>query len=195
MTKILIIMASPRKESNTAILLREFMRGTEESNAEIEQVNLYDKDISGCREIYACQKTGRCIIKDDFDEIYDKLEQCDKLVIATPIFFYGPPAPLKALIDRTQAFYMRKHHLKNPILADGEPKRPAYLLALGATNGEKLFDPTLLMLKICLANMDMKLKETLLYRSIEKKADILNHPQALQEAYELGVKVGAIPHA
>jgi multimeric flavodoxin WrbA len=187
--KILAIMASPRKSSNTDLLLGEFIRGAKEAGAEVDVVDLGEKNISGCREIYACEKTGRCVINDDFDEIYDKLESCDQLVIATPIFFYGPPAQLKALIDRTQAFYMRKYHLKNPIVAAGEPKRPMYLLALGGTDGEKIFDATSLILKYFLINLDMELKDKLLCRSVDRKADILKHPEMMEEAYKLGVRV------
>jgi multimeric flavodoxin WrbA len=189
--KILIIMASPRKGGNTDLLTQEVIKGIQQTNAEIELevVNLYEKNISGCKEIYACKKTGHCVIRDDFLTIYKQLEQCDKLVIATPIFFYAPPAQLKALIDRSQAFFMRKYWLKDPILAADSPKRPMYLLALGGTKGQQLFEPTFLILHYFLDSLDMELQTSLLYKGIDNKGDILKHPTALQEAYELGVKI------
>jgi len=189
MKKILIIMSSPRKGGNTELLTKELVKGIDSVGAEVDVVNICDKKISGCKEIYACKKTGRCVIPDDFDEIYAKLEQCDCLVIATPIFFYAPPAQLKALIDRSQAFFMRKYFLKDPIVPEGQPKRPMYLIALGGTKGEKLFDATFLILEYFFDSLDLELKGSLLYREIDKKNDILKHPTALKDAYDLGVKI------
>ncbi|MGD9153805.1 MAG: flavodoxin family protein [Gammaproteobacteria bacterium] len=190
--KILIIMASPRKGGNTELLTDELIKGINNgAGAEVDLVNLRDKDIVGCKEIYACEKTGRCVIPDSFDEIYEKLETCDCLVIATPIFFYAPPAQLKALIDRSQAFFMRKYFLKDPVVPKDQPKRPTYLLALGGTKGAKLFDATFLILEYFFDSLDLELKDSLLYRSVDKKGDILKHPTALKDAFELGVKIAS----
>ena len=193
MKKILIIMASPRRGGNTELLTNELIKGINQgADVEVDLVNLRDKEIGGCKEIYACEKTGRCVIPDSFDEIYEKLEKCDCLVIAMPIFFYAMPAQLKALIDRSQAFFMRKYFLKNPVVPKGQPKRPTYLLALGGTKGEKLFDATFLILEYFFNSLDLELKDSLLYRSVDKKGDILKHPTALKDAYELGVKIAAL---
>lgn len=190
MKKILVIMASPRRGGNTETLTNELLKGIGQSaDVEVDLINLRDKEISGCKEIYACEKTGRCVIPDSFDEIYERLEKCDCLVIAMPIFFYAMPAQLKALIDRSQAFFMRKYFLKDPVVPKGEARRPTYLLALGGTKGEKLFDATFLILEYFFDSLDLELKDSLLYRSIDKKGDILKHPTALKDAYKLGAKI------
>lgn len=193
MKKILIIMSSPRRGGNTEVLTNELIKGLG-SNTEIsvDLINLRDKKISGCKEIYACEKTGRCVIPDDFNQMYEKLEQCDCLIITTPIFFYSVPAQLKALIDRTQAFYVRKYTLDDPVVPKGYPKRPAYLLALGGSKDKKIFDAVFLVLSYFLKSLDLVLKTSLLYNNIDKKDDVLRHPSALKDAYNLGVDIAGV---
>ena len=87
--KVLILSGSPRKDGNSDILCNEFMRGTIESGNEVEKI------------CYACRNTGVCAIKDDMDEVMQKLIDADVIVLASPVYFYSIDAQLKALIDRT----------------------------------------------------------------------------------------------
>ena len=183
-------MGSPRKKGNTELLYYELVKGLKEAGAEVDEVILRDKNVEPCKEIYTCKKTGRCSLKDDFNEIYDKLAECDKLILTTPIFFYAPPAQVKALIDRCQSFFERKYALKDPVVPKGEPKRHMYLVAVGGTKGKQLFEATFLILKYFLDALDMELKESLLYRSVDERGEILDHPTAMKDVYELGLRVG-----
>ncbi len=185
--KILAIMASPRKGGNSDLLLDEFLRGVEEGGGEFEKLSVGDLKISPCREILACEKDGECVIKDEMDSVYQKLLEAEKIVIASPIFFYGFPAHFKALIDRCQVLWVRKHLLG--IEPANSPKR-AFALLLGATKGERLFDGVLLTLRYFLEPLNAGLSGTLLYRKVEKKGDIQNHPTAMKEAYDAGVRFG-----
>ncbi|MCK4869799.1 MAG: flavodoxin family protein [Gammaproteobacteria bacterium] len=188
--KILTIMASPRRDGNSELLYREFIRGARESGAEVDEVILCDKKIGPCIECYGCEKDGRCVLKDDFDELYDKLETCDSLFIAMPIFFYAMPSHLKALIDRCQAFFVRKHFLRNPILPKDAPRKPVYLISVAGTKGEKIFEPTLAIFHYFFECLDMELTEKLFYKRIDKKGEVLEHPDKLQAAYAMGLQAG-----
>ncbi len=184
---ILAIMGSPRKGGNSDLLLDEFLRGVEEGGGEFEKLSVGDLKISPCREILACEKDGECVIKDDMNSVYEKLLEAEKIVIAAPIFFYGFPAHFKALIDRCQVLWVRKH------LLGVEPaggSRRAFALLLGATKGERLFDGVLLTLRYFLEPLNAGLAGTLLYRKVEKKGDIRNHPTAMKEAYQAGMEFG-----
>lgn len=190
MSKILTIMSSPREQGNTELLLESFLKGIQKTNKHtIDLVMLRDKTISPCLELYGCKQNGRCIIDDDFNELYDKLESCDRLVIATPIFFFAFPAQLKAVIDRCQSFYVRKYLLDNPILKPEEARRPCYLLALGGSNDKQMLMVAELVLKYFLLSLDMKLEKTLVYRGIDAKGDIFKHPTALADVYQLGASL------
>ncbi len=189
---MLAIMASPREGGNTELLFNEFCRGVEDSGGEVDKVIMRDYNIKPCVEIYGCLKTGRCVIKgDDFDAIYDKLETCSALMVASPVFFYNFPAPFKALIDRCQAFYVRKYMRNDPIPGT----RLAYLLSVGGCKKHEVKTPrrgVFTGMKLTMNNwldcLSMKLQDTLLYGEIDAKGDILQHPTAMQDAYELGKK-------
>ncbi len=189
MQKILGIMGSPRREGNTSVLLNEFVRGAKAANNEVDVITLNEKKISPCLGCYACKKDGICKIKDDFTEIYKKLETCDKLVIATPIFFSAMPSQLKAVIDRCHSFYMRKYKLKKPITKGCSPKRPAYLLAVAGSKNTKILTATLLILKYFLDALDMKLIKTLAYNNINSQDEIFKYPDILHESYNLGFSI------
>jgi multimeric flavodoxin WrbA len=183
--KILAVNGSPRRGGNTDLLLGEMIRGAREEGAAVEVLFLRELKISPCLEIYACKDSGECPIKDDMRLLYPKLAEADAVVVASPIFFYAVTAHLKAFIDRCQALWARKYILKRPI-APEKPGRKGVFLAIGATKGEKIFDGVLLTMKYFFDALDVDFSRSLLYRSVDGKGQILEHPTALIEAYELG---------
>ncbi len=183
--KILAINGSPRRGGNTDLLLGEFVRGGRESGAEVEVILLRELKISPCLEIYACKENGECPIPDDMRGIYPKLVEADVVAVASPIFFYGVTAQTKAFIDRCQALWARKYILKKPIAA-GRSRRRGVFLAIGGSKGSKIFEGVLLTMKYFFDALDVVFSRSLLYRSVDAKGQILEHPTALQEAYELG---------
>ena len=101
--KVLVLMGSPRKQGNTAALLRPFCGELENGGAEMETVWLYDRDIRPCVTCQACQKDWTvfgCAQQDDVQEIFDKVLACDLLVLATPIYSWYCTPPMKTLLDR-----------------------------------------------------------------------------------------------
>ena len=99
--KVLILSGSPRKCGNSDTLCNEFMRGAVESGHIVEKIRVAEKQINYCCGCYACKKNGVCIIKDDMQEILQKLIDSDVIVLASPVYFYSVSAQLKTLIDRT----------------------------------------------------------------------------------------------
>ena len=105
MKKIVILNASPRKDKNTATLLKEVQRGAEEKGAEALYVNLIDLTFSGCRSCFACKRTGNtcnglCAYKDDLRPVLEKILQADALVIASPIYWSYPTGMFRNVIER-----------------------------------------------------------------------------------------------
>lgn len=188
--KILGIYGSPRRGGNTELLLKELFRGCRESKAEVEEIYLRDLKISPCLEIYACRKDGKCPIRDDMQNIYPRLADTDVLVFASPIFFYGVSAQAKALIDRCQAFWAKKYLLKQPI-APGRGGRRGVFVAVGGSKGEKIFDGALMTMKYFFDSLDMNFYKSLLYRGVDAKEEILNHPTAMVDAYILGTELAS----
>jgi len=183
--KVLGICGSPRREGNTELLLREFLRACRDAGAEVEEVFLRDLKITPCLEIYACRKDGRCPIHDDMEALYPKLVEADVVALASPIFFYSVSAQAKALIDRCQAMWAKKYLLQQPI-APAKPQRKGVFLAVGGSKGSKIFDGPLLTMKYFFDALDVTFYRSLLFKSIDSKGEILQHPTALAEAYALG---------
>jgi len=152
----------------------------------VEEVVLRDLKMSPCLEIYGCKKTGRCVIQDDFQDIYDKLDQCLGLMLATPVFFYSVSALTKILIDRCQSFWVRKNWINHSSKGGATLQRKGLLISVGATKGKRLFDGTLLTIRYFFDVLDMELHHTLLYRQLDFEGDVLKYPHYLDEAYETG---------
>jgi multimeric flavodoxin WrbA len=189
---IVAIYGSPRRKGNTSLLLKEAVRGAREAGAEVEEIVLRDLKISPCLEIYGCQKTGRCAINDDFQEIYDQLLACQGVMLASPIFFYTVSAHTKIFMDRCQSLWVKKYWLDKTPFGKGEIKRRALFISVGATKGKRLFDGVMLTLNYFLDTFDAGLWKSLLYRQLDFQGDVLKHPEYLEEAYNTGRKMVAI---
>ena len=183
--KVLGIMGSPRMKGNTDLLLDEALKGAASQQAEVEKILVDKLQIAPCKEYYACLKSGKCVIKDDMDDIYDKLLTADAVIIASPIFFYTVSAQLMLLISRCQALWARKYVLKNMDI----PEKKGAFIAVGATRGEKLFDGPKLTIKYFFQAINAGYTDGLLVRGVDKKGEIKDHPTALSDAYELGKRL------
>ena len=180
--KVLGIMGSPRIRGNTDLLLEEALKGAKSQQAEVEKIVVDKLKITPCREYYGCLKDGNCVIRDDMDDIYPKLLEADGIIVASPMFFYGLSAQLKALIDRCQALWVRRHVLKN--LPDSA--RKGVFIAVGATRGKQLFDGSILTVKYFFQAFGVEYVDELLIRGVDKRGEIKEHPTALSDAFELG---------
>ena len=184
--RVLGLFGSPRRGGNTEILLEEVLRGAEKEGAKVERLYLSDFTITPCKECHGCDETGNCIILDDMEKIYPKLLEADVVILASPIFFYGVTAWTKALIDRSQALWVRKYLLKKPSLGKEGKKRKGFFISLGATKGQKVFEGSILTVKYFFDVLNADYAGDLLFRGVEAKGDILKHPEALQQAFEAG---------
>jgi multimeric flavodoxin WrbA len=183
MNSVLGLYLSPREGGNSDLLLDEFLRGCKEAGAAVQAVTARKLEIEGCIECGGCDETGECILTDDMDEVYPLLLATKRLVVASPIFFYGLPAHGKALVDRSQALWNRVR--LNPELRRGDGR--GFFIGVGATKGQNLFDGTNLTIKYFLDAVGLPLKmDSLTFRQVEKKGAIMDHPAALHEAYQAG---------
>jgi multimeric flavodoxin WrbA len=186
MVKILAIYGSPRRKGNTTLLLKNAVKGAIEAGAEVEEIILRDLKMSPCLEIYGCKETGRCVIQDDFQQVYDKLLSCQGLMLASPIFFYTVSAHTKILMDRCQSLWVKKYWIEKNTIEKPKFTRKGLFISVGATKGKRLFEGTLLSIRYFFEILDMELWRSLLYRSLDLERDILGHPEYLLEAHRSG---------
>ena len=184
--KIVAIYGSPRRNGNTATLLRHAVQGARDSDVQVEEIVLRDLKISPCLEIYGCKKTGECAIKDDFQKVRNQILESQGLILASPIFFYTVSAHTKILMDRFQSLWVKKYWIDKTVKDQWMIKRKGLFIAVGATKGKKLFDGTLLTIKYFFDVLDMELFRSILYRGLDFEGDVLKHPEYLEEAYTAG---------
>ena len=98
--KVLMINGSPRAKGNTYIALNEMEKIFSESGIETEIIQVGNKNIRGCIACGSCAEKGKCAFDDMVNEIAPKFEECDGLVIASPVYYASANATLIALLDR-----------------------------------------------------------------------------------------------
>lgn len=102
--KTIILNASPRKDWNTAQLLKSAQSGAESVGAETEYIDLYDLNFTGCHSCLACKRKGaqrcHCFWKDDFSPILDRIFSANALVIGAPIYFGDTTSQFHAVLER-----------------------------------------------------------------------------------------------
>ena len=158
----------------------------------MEEVFLRDLKMSPCLEIYACKKTGRCIIQDDFQRIRDLLLSSQGIMLASPIFFYTVSAHTKILMDRCQSLWVKKYWIEKTPFGKPDAAKKALFISVGATKGRRLFDGVLLTVRYFLDTFDAELWKSLLYRDLDFEGDVLKHPEYLEEAYQTGRELARI---
>lgn len=182
--RVLGILGSPRRQSNTEILLDSALAGAVDRGAEIEKVLLSEMDIAPCKEIYACLEAGRCAIQDDMQFLYEKLLSADHVIFASPIFFYGITAQAKAMVDRCQALWVKKYILGMD--RDDTRIRRGAFISVGATKGKNLFDGAVLTVKYFYDAIGVDYVNALLVNKVDTTARIREHPSAIRDAFLLG---------
>ena len=176
MKTVLIISTSPRKGGNSEILADEFARGAKEWGHQVEKICLHDKTINFCKGCLACQKTQRCVIRDDADVIARKMKDADVLVFATPIYYYEMCGQMKTMLDRA-----------NPLFPSEYAFRDIYLLASAAENDESAVDGAVNGLKGWIACFEKaRLKGVVRGVGATNPGDIRQNASALEAAYAMG---------
>ena len=116
--KIVVLMGSPNKNGSTAILVDSFAQGAAEAGHNCEVIDICRADIHPCTGCVRCGYEGPCVQKDDVEVIRGNLLSADMVVFATPLYYYGMTAQLKAVVDRFCAYNssLNGRHLKSALM-------------------------------------------------------------------------------
>ena len=176
--KVLVISTSPRRGGNSDTLAEEFARGAREAGNDVEKVALYDKTIGFCKGCLACQRTKRCVIRDDADAIAQKMLTADVIAFATPVYYYGMCGQMKTMLDRA-----------NPLFPADYAFRDVYLLAAAAEEDEHTVEGTVTGLMGWIDCFEKaRLAGTVFAGGVTTVEEIQGHP-ALEKAYQMGKAV------
>ena len=128
MKRVIVISTSLRRGSNSDMLADKFVEGAKVAGNDVEKISLVGKEIQFCMGCMGCQKLGRCVIKDDVNDIMAKVLEADVVVWATPIYYYEMSGQMKTLIDRMNAMYPLEYKFRDVYLlttaAEDEEETP-----------------------------------------------------------------------
>ena len=185
MKKILILMGSPRKTGNSAVLADHLANGAIKAGAHVESLFIHGMDINPCTGCDQCQgeDASGCVIDDDMQNVYGKLEKADSIVFASPIYWFSVTAQLKMVIDRIYAVGGGdKNILKGKsfgvllMFADSDP------FTSGAINALRMFQDISAYLGTTIVGM--------VYGSAYEAGEIKGNAKVLKQANALGGKLG-----
>jgi len=186
---LLAIFGSPRKKGNTDLMMESFIEGAASAaDVEVQRVYIRELKFSGCQSCGYCDEHGACVQQDDLKQVYPLLEKAERVVIASPVYFYGISGQAKLLVDRSQALFMRKYtgRFEPPARLTGASGRKGFFLCAGATGGNRLFDCPVLTVRYFFDAIDVEYAGELCFRRIDKKGAIAAHPTALEECRNAG---------
>ena len=179
MEKIIVISTSLRHGSNSDMLAEKFAEGAKAVGNDVEKISLVGKNIQFCKGCLGCQKLGRCVIKDDVNDIMVKVLKADVVCWATPIYYYEMSGQMKTIIDRMNAMYEQDYLFRDVYLlttaAEDEPETPKRA-ETGLTGWIDCYPKS-------------RLAGTLFCGGVNDAREIEGNPK-LQEAYELGKSIG-----
>ena len=158
--KILVFNGSPKKEqSDTMCITLAFLEGMKEvAPQDIKTIHVIDSRIEYCTGCFSCMKNGgKCIHNDDMRSILEEILESDLLVFSFPLYCYGMPAPLKALLDRTlplSSMAMHKVGDRYEHMGQADFSRLHYLMICGCgfPNSTHNFEPAIAQFKLCFPN-------------------------------------------
>ena len=158
--KILVLNGSPKRDkSDTMHITRAFLDGMNEvAENEIKTISVIDKHIEYCTGCFACMRNGGdCIHRDDMRGILEEILNSDLLIWSYPLYCYGMPAPLKALLDRTlplSSMAMQKvgDRYEHVGQADFSHLKYVMICGCGFPNSRHNFEPAVMQFKRCFPN-------------------------------------------
>lgn len=170
--KVLVINGSPRAQGNSDLLCDEFLRGAREAGHQGEKISLREKNIAPCKACYACFKTGRCVQRDDMEEVLEKVAACDVIVLASPTYFLTMSGQMKVFIDRLLPKWQ------------GLSGKDAYVIVTGH-DGKQGLQRTAQDLADILTNLGDRVRQVVRGEHVWQKGEVLG-TKAMADAYELG---------
>ena len=179
MKNVLIISSSLRGGSNSEILAHEAEKGAIDAGNVVEFINLKGKEIKFCIGCLACQKTGKCVQKDDMAEMIAKVQNADVLIFATPIYYYEMSGQLKTFLDRCNPLYGQDNKFKDVYLIPSsydDAKNASDIAANGLGGWVACFEQS-------------RLAGVLAGGGLNEPKDAITNENLLHKAYELGKNV------
>ena len=172
--KILVITGSPRKNGNSNTLTDNFIKGANEAGHNVVRFDSAFKNVHPCVACNKCGMNGQCVFKDDFEFIRNNIVDADAVVFATPMYYFGISAQIKAVIDRFYAINGQIH----------VPKKAVLIMTYADTSAKEA-QPIISHYETLLNYLGWSDAGKVIASGVWTEGDV-NHTQYPKQAYELG---------
>ena len=176
--KILALIGSPRREENTDLLVEQILKGSRTKGHNAEKLFLYEYTISLCIDCRNCKKGDYvCCVNDEMQKIYPRMESAELIILGSPLYWYGPTAKMKLLVDRMR-----------PFVANGKLRGKKAVVVAPSAEGAKACGPLLEMFRKSFEYLGMEFAGEVLVKAYEK-GEVAENQRELEKAYEFGASL------
>ncbi|WP_300667379.1 flavodoxin family protein [Desulfoluna sp.] len=176
------LQGSPRKGGNNSHTLGLFLKRLESKGFQTVTLPIPQLKFAFCIGCGSCEKNGWCIFDDDYAlKIAPMLRRAEIIVMASPVYFYGPSGQLKAAMDRGQMLWSRKYRLK--LNDPSKKRRRGYILSSAATYGDDLFTAFVLNARYFFDAIDASYVGALTFRGAESKNALAHRKDTESRVY------------
>jgi multimeric flavodoxin WrbA len=184
--RVVVLLGSPRKKGNSTVLANQIINGAESCGAMVESIYLNGLTIKPCQGCYACQKpdSSGCVVDDDMQTVYPKLQAADTWVIASPVYWFSMSAQTKLFMDRCFALFneaVEKNGFLNKQIAIAMSYGDTDVFNSGCVNALRSFQDAYGYAGAKIAGM--------VYGSAEEPGEIESNTTLMKQAEELGKKL------
>jgi multimeric flavodoxin WrbA len=178
--KLTAFLGSPRKGGNTDILAERIVAGAMEAGLAPRIIELRGLKMHPCTGCEKCWTKGQpCVFRDDMAQVYEAVDESDVLLFATPVYWYGPTTLMKMMIDRMVVFNRPQGR---PMI---EGKTAITAIAY-EEEGPSAAGPLVKMFEMSFDYLKVRLVDQIIVDGVGPKGAILNKPEALDRAYQIG---------
>jgi multimeric flavodoxin WrbA len=178
------LSGSPRAGGNSDTLLSAFLEGARTAGAETDTIHVRDLEVAGCLECLRCRE-GACPQPDDAPATLGRLSTADAVIVASPVFFCGVPAQLKALIDRAQPLWLRRQPPDHP----RRQWRAGYVISTAASTRPDVFLGTRQTLRSFLATLGTTILGELTEGGLEGPREAAGNTRLIKRARAEGARL------
>jgi multimeric flavodoxin WrbA len=188
--KVCGIVGSPRKNGNVDLIVSEVLKGAASKGAETCKLYLNDMDIKPCQSCGVDPNPKHCLFKDDMEQIYDALENCDAIVLGSPVYFDTVSAQVKLMIDRSNCLMPYVKKTDGTFGFDRRVKKQKKGVFVAVSGVEQELDAILATVKGFFYWTNIELAETFSYaHDDDELGSIKKDKKKMKQAFDIGVRI------
>lgn len=169
------------------MLLDKLIEGIGSSGVSVEKIFASAPGIKACRACEGCYKLGRCVIKDDMQQVYQAIDKADIVISSSPVYFYTVTSDLKKLIDRCQAVWASKYKTGSSLIS--RKHRVGYIVCTAGEPEERsYFDCTVKVFELFYKCINTQLIGSLLVSGVDD-VHVKDREDVQQKAFEAGQRL------